>query len=70
MKKKQGLLVMALGCLVTVTAVAGVLMWRGTGSGGKDDVREETEDTREQLSWNSEETETKEEAKEETRETK
>ena len=70
MKKKQGLLVMALGCLVTVTAVAGVLMWRGTGSGGRDDVREETEDTREQLSWNSEETETKEEAKEETRETK
>ncbi len=71
MKKKQGLLVMLLGCLVTVTAVAGVLVWQGTGK-EKEESREyvESEGSSEQLLWNDETTGTKESTDETVKETK
>ncbi|QNM04726.1 M23 family metallopeptidase [Qiania dongpingensis] len=71
MKKKQGLLVMLLGCLVTVTAIAGVLVWRGTDK--KEDENNqymELNDSSEELLWNDEETTgTKEETSEDVKET-
>ena len=70
MKKKQGLLVMLLGCLVTVTAIAGVLVWRGTGKeDGESYAYHESESSSEQLSWNDETADTKEETEETLRET-
>lgn len=57
MKKKQGLLVMLLGCLVTVSAVAGVLVWQGAGKKDEENQKyAESEGSSEQLLWNDEET--------------
>ncbi|MCI8550891.1 MAG: peptidoglycan DD-metalloendopeptidase family protein [Lachnospiraceae bacterium] len=57
MKKKQGLLVMLLGCLVTVSAIAGVLVWQGTGKKDEENRQyEQTDGSSEQLLWNDEET--------------
>lgn len=71
-KKKQGLLVMLLGCLVTVTAIAGIMVWRGTDK--KEDENNqymELNDSSKELLWNDEETtETKEEAAAAEKETK
>lgn len=72
MKKKQGLLVMLLGCLVTVSAVAGVLVWQGAGRKDEENQRHaESEGSSEQLLWNDEETtDTKEETTKAVTETK
>ena len=72
MKKKQGLLVMLLGCLVTVSAVAGVLVWQGAGKKDEENPRyAESEGSSEQLLWNDEETTgTKEETTKAVTETK
>ena len=72
MKKKQGLLVMLLGCLVTVSAVAGVLVWQGAGRKDEENQRHaESEGSSEQLLWNDEETTgTKEETTKAVTETK
>lgn len=70
MKKKQGLLVMLLGCLVSVTAIAGVLAWQKPGTkDGESRSYLESGETSEQLLWNDETTVTKEETKQETEQT-
>ena len=58
MKKKQGLLVILLGCLVTVTAIAGVLVWQGTDRKEEDGTHQymELTDPSQELLWNDEET--------------
>ena len=62
MRKK--LLVMLLGCLVTVTAIAGVMVWQGTDKNEDENNQYmELNDSSEQLLWNDEETA---DAKEET----
>ena len=72
MKKKQGLLVMLLGCLVTVSAIAGVLVWQGAGKKDEENRQyAETDGSSEQLLWNDEETTgTKEETTKAVTETK
>ncbi|MCI8465188.1 MAG: M23 family metallopeptidase [Lachnospiraceae bacterium] len=72
MKKKQGLLVMLLGCLVAVSAIAGVLVWQGTGKKDEEDRQyAESDGSSEQLLWNDEETTgTKEETTKAVTETK
>ena len=71
MKKKQGLLVMLLGCLVSVTAIAGVLAWQKPGTkDGESRSYLESGETSEQLLWNDETTVTKEETKQAAEETK
>lgn len=72
MKKKQGLLVMLLGCLVTVSAIAGVLVWQGAGKKDEEDRQYvESDGSSEQLLWNDEETTgTKEETTKAVKETK
>lgn len=57
MKKKQGLLVMLLGCLVAVGAIAGIMVWQGTGKKDEENQKyAESEGSSEQLLWNDEET--------------
>lgn len=57
MKKKQGLLVMLLGCLVVVGAIAGVMVWQGTDKKDEENQKyAESEGSSEQLLWNDEET--------------
>ena len=57
MKKKQGLLVMLLGCLVSVAAIAGVVVWQGPDkSEDENNQYMELNDSSEQLLWNDEET--------------
>ena len=71
MKKKQGLLVMLLGCLVTVSAVAGIIVWQGAGKKDEESRQYvESDGSSEKLLWNDEETTgTKEETETKTQET-
>lgn len=63
---------MLLGCLVTVSAVAGVLVWQGTGRKDEENRKHvESEGSSEQLLWNDDETTgTKEETTKAVTETK
>lgn len=63
---------MLLGCLVTVSAIAGVLVWQGAGRKDEENRQHaESEGSSEQLLWNDEETTgTKEETTKAVKETK